>query len=240
MAPPGRGLRGRSSRAKSARIPAPMSEPSAQEHAPRRGLLKNPFLWAFVIGIVTLTLLRPLLIHRPDPPPVGWQLPEFTLTDQLGEPFGSRDLAGDVYVASFFFTSCPTICPRLMEQVKKLQWGFDEYDVEDVRLISISVDPETDTPERLAAYAEGLGVDPARWRLLTGDRAEIRRLLEQGFKVAMGQRSEDDAMFDIAHSAKLVLVDPQGGHRGYYDTDDEGLDEVFHRSQHVLREARQR
>ncbi len=165
-------------------------------------------------------------------------MPEFTLVDQTGAPFGSRDLAGDVYVASFFFTSCPTICPRLMQQVGKLQTGLDEYEVDGVRLVSISVDPEVDTPERLREYANSIGIDPERWTLLTGDPATIRELLEQGFKVAMGGKDETAGPYDIAHSAKLVLVDPQGGHRGFYDSDDTGLDEVFHRSQHVLREAR--
>jgi protein SCO1/2 len=193
------------------------------------------------VGIVALTAIRPLLIRRPEPPPVGWTIPSFSLTDQGGRPFGSTELAGRVYVASFFFTSCPSVCPRLMQAMRRLQDRYAEHGLGAIRLVSISVDPERDTPERLREYADALGVDPTRWRLLTGDRATIRELLERGFKVSMGDPSSPaGGPYDIAHSTKLVLVDPRGGHRGFYDYDELGLDEVFHRSQHVLRESASR
>ena len=204
----------------------------------RTSLWRNPFLWAFFIGIVTITALRPFLIHRPDPPPVGWQLPEYRLIDQRGEPFGSADLAGDVYVASFFFTSCPSICPKLMQQLGRLRDKYDEDGVDGIRMVGITVDPERDTPEILGRYGEALGIDPDRWLLLTGDPAEIRDLLVNGFKVAMGDPdAPSDVPYDIAHSGKLVIVDARGGHRGFYDHDDTGLEEVFHRSRHVLEDT---
>ena len=75
-----------------------------------RSVARNPYVWGFLIGIVTLTAIRPLLRRIPEPPPILSALPEFTLRDTTGRPFGSRELSGQVYVASFFFTRCPSIC----------------------------------------------------------------------------------------------------------------------------------
>ena len=203
----------------------------------RRSVFRNPFVWAFFVGIILLTLMRPLLRFDPDPPPVLAELPAWVLVDQGGESFGSADLEGSVYVANFFFTSCTSICLPLMRAVSTLDERYEREGVEGVRIVSITVDPEADTPERLAEYGAELGVVPARWRLLTGDPDDIRTLVVQGFMTAMGEREElSGGFFDIAHAGKLVLVDRQGRIRGYFDYDALGLDEVFHRSQHVLRE----
>lgn len=197
-------------------------------------LWKNPFVWAFFAGIVCLTLMRPFLRFEPDPPPVLGRVPEFALVDSSGRPFTRDDLEGSVWVASFFFTRCATICPALMRSVERLQERYAEAGIEGVRLLSISVDPEHDTPERLRSYATRYHVDPDRWVLLTGEREEIRSLAQDGFKVAMGRaRVRDEGIMDIAHTAKLVLVDPEGNVRGYFGADAAGRDEVFHRSRHV-------
>lgn len=212
--------------------------------AASRSLFRNPYVWFFFIGIITITAMRPLLRREPPPPEIGWQIPAFTLTDQSGRPFGSADLEGQVYVVNFFFTNCPSICPTLMEATARLQRRYEEAGVDRIPLISITVDPETDTPERLREYGELYGVDPDRWRLLTGEPAEIRELLEKGFKVAIGNpQAPGGGPYDIAHSGKLFIVDGQGwtrcvssasGPRCGYGYDDLGLDEIFHRSQHVL------
>ncbi len=200
-------------------------------------LLRHPYLWAFLAGILTLTLMRPLLRRVPDPPPVLAELPAFALVDQDGRRFGSADLAGTVYVANFFFTRCVSICPLLMQRMAELRERYDEERVDGVRLVSISVDPEHDTPERLREYAAARGIDPLRWSLLTGDPPAVRSLIERGFLTAVGSPPEDPgASFDILHGGKLVLVDGEGRIRGYYDSDALGLDEVFHRSRHVSAE----
>ena len=202
-----------------------------------RSIFANPFVWAFFAGILVLTLIRPLLKFEPDPPPVLGTIPAFSLIDQAGEPFGSADLDGRVYVASFFFTSCPSICPPLMHALSTLQDRYRDEGIDEIRLVSISVDPETDTPERLTEYAARFRADPERWTLLTGEIDEIRRVAVEGFKTALGDRIDaEGGFFDIAHSGKLVLVDGRGRVRGYYDYDALGLDEVFNRSRHVLDE----
>ena len=208
-----------------------------------RAVFRSPYVWGLLIGIVTLTLIRPLLRHIPEPPPVLSQLPEFSLVGVDGKPYGSAELRGQVYVVNFFFTSCRSICPAIMKGVARLQDGFVQRNINGIRLVSISVDPEHDTPEVLKEFAKGLGVDPVRWTLLTGDPAAVRRLVVFGFKTPVvpelpGAPGAPEPI-DIAHTGKLVLVDGAGRIRGYYDSDDSGLDEVYNRAQHVLRQERE-
>ena len=205
-----------------------------------RAIVRNPYVWGFVIGIVTLTLIRPLLRHVPEPPPVLSKLPEFSLVGVDGKPFGSAELRGQVYIANFFFTSCRSICPALMKGVSRLQDAFVQRNIDGIRLVSITVDPEHDTPEVLGAYAAALSVDPRRWTLLTGDPDQVRGLVVDGFKTALFPPKPDSPPpLDIAHSGKLVLVDGAGQIRGFYDSDELGLDEVYNRAQHVLRQQRE-
>jgi protein SCO1 len=202
-------------------------------------VLRNPFVWAFVVGCVVMTLMRPLLRREPPPPPVLRQLPRFELVESSGHPFGSDELRGHVYVVSFFFTSCPSLCPTLMKGMARLQQRYREEKLDSIRLVSITVDPERDTPERLRKAESDYGVDPTRWVLLTGPRERIRDLAVGGFQVALGEPERTEAgLLDIAHTGKILLVDGGGRLRGYYDSDAMGLDEVFWRSRRVLEEAR--
>ena len=201
-----------------------------------REVVRNPYVWGLLIGIVTLTAIRPLLRHIPEPPPVIGPAPEFALVDSDGRPFSGAALKGQVYIVNFFFTSCRSICPAIMHGMAKLQAGFDERGIQGVRLVSISVDPEHDTPEILRAYGKDLGVKPERWTLLTGDPARIRAVVVDGFKTPLEHGLATSATpIAIAHTGKVVLVDGSGGIRGYYDTDDMGLDEVLNGAQYVLR-----
>jgi len=200
---------------------------------------KNLFLWYFVIGVVSLTAIRPFLRREPPPPPVIRQLPPFELVDQNHKPFYLSNLEGHVWVVNFIFTRCGSICPILTRQMALLQERYETYGVDEIKLLSISVDPEYDTPDVLKDYAALHGADPGRWTLLTGDLDAVRSLVVDGFATGMGEQITDDAgMMDISHTGKFVIVDPSGAIRGYYDSDREGLDEVYYRSRHVLGEAR--
>jgi len=199
-----------------------------------RRWLRNPYVWAFVVGCVLTTMMRPLLRRIPPPPPVLWQVPAFTLVDSRDRPFGSEQLRGHVYVANFFFTRCPSICPTLMKGVATLQRRFRDENLESIRLVSISVD-SYDTPQRLREAESGYGVDPSRGVLLTGPRENVRSLAVDGFRIAL---NESYAVADIAHAAKLLLVDGSGALRGIYDSDELGLDEAFWRARRVVEEAR--
>ena len=200
---------------------------------------RNPYLWAVLAGLIFIPAIRPLLRFEPDPPQVIGQLPPYTLTDTTGASFGSADLADGVYVANFIFTRCVSICPRLTLAMSHLAQRYDEAEISGVHLVSISVDPDYDTPERLREYGEVYGVDPARWTLLTGPIDRIHELVQGGFKTALGDLEPlGENLVEIAHTGKFVLVDGNGGIRGYYDSDEMGLDEIFHRSQHVLKQLR--
>ncbi len=197
----------------------------------------NPWVLAVVAGLVLIPALRPLLRFEPDPPPVLRQLPEWQLLDQDGESIGSGDLAGEVWVASFVFTRCPTVCPRLTSSLKQLERRYREEGVEGVRLVSFSVDPEHDTPERLRDHARRRSLDLARWNLVTGEESAVRSLVVDGFALPMGERLQlAGGLVDVAHAARLALVDGTGAVRGYYGSDASGLDEVFHRTRQILAE----
>ena len=207
---------------------------------PRRHPLKpslNPWFLAALAGLVLIPALRPLLRFEPDPPPVLRQLPPWQLVDQNGESFGSDDLAGEAYVASFLFTRCATVCPRLTASLRQLERRYREEGVEEVRLVSFTVDPAHDTPERLRDYARSRSLDLQRWSLLTGAEPELRSVVVDGFALPMGERLDlAGGLVDVAHAARLALVDRDGGVRGYYGSDAVGLDEVFHRTRQILAE----
>lgn len=233
--------------------------PGGRSESPRQGRSAGsgwrPYLIALLVAMVAYPLLfRPLfkscMSHVPEPPPVYGQLPDFTLVSQDGEPFGSEDLRGEVWVANFIFTSCPSVCPSLTRAMKSLQDRYEQNDIP-VRLVSITVDPEVDTPQKLREYALEYGADLDRWTFLTGDEAAIRALIVEGFQLGVGEPTElpgggtalppagEVSLYEISHSQRFVLVDGGGGIRGFYETGEEGLDEIYHRSQHVLREQRE-
>ena len=203
-----------------------------------RRLLRNPFFWASIVALVTIPVLRPLLRRVPEPPPVLAALPPFQLVNQDGRVFGSADLRGQVWVGDFVFTSCRSICPGLTRAMRSLQQRYQAAGVP-VRLVSFSVDPENDTPAVLKAYAARHGADLSSWTFLTGPEPAMRSLIVLGFKTHLGRREvSSENLVDIAHAPYFVLVDGNGGIRGYYRPDESGLDELFHRSQHVLRQHR--
>jgi len=161
-----------------------------------------------------------------EPLPDLGTIPELALTDQEGRAFSSSDFSGKTSIVDFVFTSCPTICPLLSHKMQQFQERL--ADAEGVQLVSISVDPEHDTPEVLHEYGERYGADPARWRLLTGDATEVNRVVVRGFRVAMGEpEPAPGGGYDIMHSSTFVLVDTEGRIRGYYPNEPEGTAELL-------------
>lgn len=150
-------------------------------------------------------------------PEVFYDAPAFTLTDQAGEPFSHEALAGKVWIADFIFTRCTSICPVMTAKMAELRDQLSQFPhSEDVRLVSVSVEPEHDQPAVLAEYAAKFKADRQQWRFLTGDRMVIWPLIEMGFKLPVGIAPEDPDM-PIGHSPKFVLVDRAGKIRGYYN-----------------------
>ncbi len=213
-----------------------LAGPDEGVRRPGRGLL-NPWLLAALAGLVLIPALRPLLRFEPDPPPVLREAPRWRLVDQNGKAFGSDDLAGEVWVASFLFTRCATVCPRLTASLRQLARRFRDEGVEEARLVSFTVDPSHDTPERLRDYARSrrLDLDLLRWSLVTGAEQDVRAVVVDGFALPMGERLDlAGGLVDVAHAARLALVDREGKVRGYYGSDAVGLDEVFHRTRQIL------
>lgn len=181
----------------------------------------------WIVGVVVLLLLPfagALARELPEPPPVIAELPEFRLVNERGEPYGTAELKGRVWVASFVFTSCPSVCPKLMGQLGKVQHRSRNAGAA-VHIVTFSVDPETDTPERLKEYGKRFKASPYRWTLLTGKLGAIEETVVRGFKLAMGKDAETS--YQIFHSERLVLIDGEGRIRGYYEAEDAGIDRLM-------------
>ena len=141
------------------------------------------------------------------------EVPAFRFTDQEGNPFTSDDLKGKIYVANYFFTSCPTICPTMSANLAELQRSIS--DMADVEILSFTVDPERDNPERLKNYAERFEAKGDQWHFLTGEKVDLYRLARNGFFLSATEG--DGGPYDFIHSENFVLVDRGGRLRGFYD-----------------------
>lgn len=211
----------------------------------KAALLRRPWLWATLFAFVLTTFivfgLRPFMRRIPPPPEVVLNLPQWSLVDHNGKPFGSADLEGKVWVADFFFTSCPSICTDLTRRMAQLAEAFARERV-DVHLVSISVDPTNDTPEKLREYAAKMSLDTSRWTFVTGTEESVRALILDGFKTHVGKPElVGKDIVDIAHASYFVLVDGQGAVRGFYEAlKDDELSRAFHESRTVLREQQGR
>src|SRR6056297_1313507 len=149
----------------------------------------------------------PTRIEPPPPPQLDpgddW-LQSFELTERSGEKVASEGLTGQPYVVSFFFSTCPSICIMQNQKLQELQETFAGRGV---RFLSITVDPDNDTPEALQEYAARFGADPDQWLFLTGDLNYIRRVGEEMYQVPVGK---------AAHTERLILVNPAGEIDGLY------------------------
>lgn len=144
-------------------------------------------------------------------------VPEFALIERSGRGFTRSDLRGKVWVANFIYTACTDTCPLQSALMAKLQREF--ADRANLRLLSISVDPQRDTPPVLSRYAERFRADPERWLFLTGEGEEIHRLVREGFRLSAVPASAQGES-TIVHSSRFVLVDGNAEIRGYYDSGD--------------------
>ena len=148
---------------------------------------------------------------------------DFSLTNQNKENITHFDYDDHIYVADFFFTTCPSICPIMTENMVYLQSLLN--DLPDIKLLSFSVTPEIDTPEVLKAYAQQKGVNDRRWNLLTGNKKEIYNLARRSYLVV--QQDGNGDKHDMIHTENFVLIDKQRRIRGYYDgTQRNAMDQI--------------
>ena len=180
-----------------------------------RKLDKSTLVWV-ALGVIIIAIAGINLWSVFDTKPealtetVAVSVPDFSLTNQQGEPLGLSDMAGKIWVADFIFTNCPTICPAMTQEMARLQ---SEFVADPVYFVSFSVDPERDTPRVLSRYAAAYGADDRRWHFLTGDKAKIYQLAEQGFSLAAGHKGSE-----ILHSPRFVLVKADGNIHDFYDS----------------------
>lgn len=169
------------------------------------------------IGSVFLALAAtPYLLQNPslaaaESLPILASIGDFQLTGQNGKSFSSTELAGHVWVADFIFTRCPSACPQMTSTLAEL---FEEFGThEDLRMVSISVDPDHDTPSVLETFAAKYDADPSRWHFLTGPSKFVQQLSVNDFQIAAAETP-------ASHSLRFILVDRQGNIRGYYHSND--------------------
>jgi protein SCO1/2 len=133
-------------------------------------------------------------------------VPEFSFTNQDGKIISNKDYLGKVYVVEFFFTTCPTICPRMNANLIQIQNAFLEY--EDFGVASFTINPDYDTVEVLKAYADSYGVKNPNWNLMTGDKEAIYDLANKGFNL---YTAEDESVAGgFEHSGNFALIDKNG------------------------------
>jgi protein SCO1/2 len=186
---------------------------------------KRPFwprlvavLLAVLLGVTLAIMVRQLrelsaaraALNAPEPLPELGSVGTFRFTDSSGAAFGDGDVSGKLWIANLFFSTCGSICPPLMHGLAEV--GNDSS-LPPFEMVSVTVDPETDTPEVLTTYAASLGADTGRWHFLTGVPDTIKTFSVEGLRIG----THDNP---LNHSSYVVLVDGAGSIRGFYD----GLD----------------
>lgn len=136
-------------------------------------------------------------------------VPDFSLTNHHGETITQEDMLGKVYVVEFFFTTCPSICPIMHKSLVKVQDKY--FGNPNVAFVSVTINPEFDTPEVLNAYAKENNVTNNNWQFLTGELDDIYALANQGFNLYAAEAPEVEGGFE--HSGFFALVDKKGNIR---------------------------
>ncbi len=163
---------------------------------------------------------------------VYYTIPAFSFMDQNNALINANALQNQVLIADFFFTSCPSICPKMMQQMSRV---YDQYkDNKEVTFLSFSIDPVRDSVARLNKYAGKLGIDASRWHLLTGDKDSIYSTAES---MLVSAAEDPDAPGGHVHSGNFVLIDKQRHIRGYYNgVDPKSVDKLMEELAILLKE----
>ena len=141
------------------------------------------------------------------------KIADFTFINQNGKTITQKDYENTIYVADFFFTTCPTICPKMTDNMVWLQNQLKNYP--NVKLLSFSVLPDIDSPEILKKYAIEKGVDDAKWNLVTGNKSAIYYLARKSYLAVKTGKPEE--LYDMVHTENFILVDKNKRIRGFYD-----------------------
>ncbi len=220
---------------------------------PKPSLLRQTWVWALVVFLIVGAASIVLWTRRMAGPNQGvsderpleglgrfGKAPEFALTERSGKEIRSADLLGKVWIANFIYTHCTDTCPVQSAEMKALQDRFGRE--QDLRLVSITVDPKRDTPAALTEYANRFGADPERWLFLTGKEDEIFRLAQEGFRLTAAEipkAKRDGSGATHVHSPRFIVVDRRGEIRGYYPgIEKEALQRLGRDVEALLRDAK--
>jgi protein SCO1/2 len=195
-----------------------------------------------IFGIWTVKEIRARYFTPADLVEIG-SAPSFELTNQDGKKITDRDYLGKIYVLEFFFSTCPTICPKMNQNMLKIQDQFKNNT--DFGIVSITINPENDTPEVLKEHARLLGVKHPNWNFLTGDQKYVYELANKGFNLYAAENSQVNGGFE--HSGMFALIDKKGNIRCrkdqfgnpilYYDgIEPEGIEAITEDIQKLLKE----
>ncbi len=167
----------------------------------------------------------------------GHKIGEFSFTNQDGQPIGLKDLKGKVFVAEYFFTTCQTICPRMNDQMQRIQQAFKEET--NFKILSFTVNPEVDTVEQLKRYAQEHQAIAGKWHFLTGEKTKLYEAARKYFFLLKKSEVENqgDVGSDFIHTNNFVLIDREQRIRGYYDgTNPKEVDKLISDAKLILQE----
>lgn len=189
----------------------------------------RPWAWALFAVLVLGLPAFSLWWRTPPDLPRYAPAPGFSLVDQTGADRSTLEMRGEVTLVNFIFTRCPDVCPMLSSKAARLLQELPARPVggATIRMVSITVDPRYDTPEVLAEYGSRWSADPERWRFLTGDPETVSQVIA-GFQ-QLAERGPDGpgGIPNIAHSERFLLIDAEGVVRGFYASDEDGLEQVL-------------
>ena len=188
----------------------------------------NRTLFFFLVILLSLTFVGykavVMIDEKLNPLPIyggeDHTVPTFSLMNQLNETFDSEDHNDKVWVVNYFFTSCPSVCPKMMKNIQEVHDIVRGED--DIILLSMTVDPKRDDPKRLFDYTERFNVDHSGWQLLTGSKKDLYRLARKNFLISATDGGGDE--HDFIHSENIVILDKNKKIRGIINGTSEKAD----------------
>ncbi|MGE3608225.1 MAG: SCO family protein [Bacteriovoracaceae bacterium] len=188
-------------------------------------LVRHKTFWLlFILFGFSFPIYKSLNRELPPELPIISQVPEFELINENGQRFGSRELKGRVYLANFVFARCPTVCPKILGELEKVQKRIRGTG-QKVAIVTFTVDPEHDNEKVLFDLARKHNANPYVWTFLTGpNKDELFKLYKDGFKAGV---ENSGSLMEIAHTEKVVLVDDQNRVRGFYSFDTNSINKLM-------------
>lgn len=189
-------------------------------------VVRSKLFWVlFILFGFSYPIYRSVYRVLPPELPVIAQVPDFELISENGQRFGSKDLKDRIYLANFVFARCPSVCPKMLAELEKIQKRVRGTGKK-VAIVTFTVDPENDNETVLFKLARKHQANPYIWTFLTGtNKDELFKLYRDGFKVGVEHNPKN--LIDIAHSEKIVLVDGSNRVRGYYAFNDNSINQLM-------------